>query len=66
MPTCKLNNGVDLAYQVSGEGQVFTFIHGVGAYKESWDGVIEALPQGYRACTYDLRGHGDSAKVPGP
>ena len=67
MPICKLKNGVELAYRISGAGQPFTFIHGVGAYKESWDGVIEALPQGcYRTCTYDLRGHGDSAKIPGP
>lgn len=49
-----------------GEGPWLTLVHGVGSYLESWDGVIAALGSGYRVLRYDLRGHGQSAKLPGP
>ncbi|HEX5193804.1 MAG TPA: alpha/beta fold hydrolase [Solirubrobacteraceae bacterium] len=41
-------------------------IHGVGDRSESWGGVIDRLPPGLDVVTYDLRGHGDSDKPPGP
>ena len=50
----------------TGAGEHVTLIHGVGASMESWDGVIDALGDGYRTLRYDLRGHGASAKPPGP
>lgn len=53
-------------YRVDGDGSPVTLIHGVGSYLESWDGVIAALGDGYRFLRYDLRGHGESPKVPGP
>lgn len=53
-------------YRIDGDGPPVTLIHGVGSYLESWDGVIAALGSGYRFLRYDLRGHGDSPKPPGP
>ncbi len=56
----------DIHYRLDGKGPTITFIHGVGSYLESWDGVIAAMGPGFRTLQYDLRGHGHSAKVPGP
>jgi len=53
-------------YKIEGDGHWLTLIHGVGADLESWDGVVDALRGDYRLLRYDLRGHGDSAKLPGP
>ena len=53
-------------YRVDGNGPPVTLIHGVGSYLESWDAVIAAIGGGYRFLRYDLRGHGESQKLPGP
>lgn len=50
----------------SGEGRRVVFVHGVGASLESWDGVVSCLGEGFRTLRYDLRGHGNSEKTPGP
>jgi pimeloyl-ACP methyl ester carboxylesterase/alkylhydroperoxidase/carboxymuconolactone decarboxylase family protein YurZ len=48
------------------EGTPTVFIHGVGSSLECWNAVIEHFdPPGPVVC-YDLRGHGDSPKIPGP
>lgn len=54
-----------LSAQITGAGRRVVFVHGVGSYKESWDGVIEQLGQGYESLRYDLRGHGASAQTTG-
>jgi pimeloyl-ACP methyl ester carboxylesterase len=41
-------------------------VHGDGADLQSWDGVIKNLASDYECLTYDLRGHGNSAKGAGP
>ncbi|MEU0497024.1 alpha/beta fold hydrolase [Mycobacterium sp. NPDC006124] len=41
-------------------------IHGVGSSRDAWAGVIERLPADRPIVTYDLRGHGESAKPLGP
>lgn len=66
MPDCIIENGRKLAYEVKGEGDPIVFVHGVGAYKESWDGVVAYLSEHYRCYYIDLRGHGASDPVPGP
>ena len=53
-------------YELEGGGPCLTLIHGVGSCLESWDGVIAELGPGYRFLRYDLRGHGRSARLPGP
>ena len=40
--------------------------HGVCADLASWDAVVEHLAAGYRLLRYDLLGHGESDKPPGP
>jgi pimeloyl-ACP methyl ester carboxylesterase len=58
--------GLDTRYRLAGEGIPVALIHGVGSSLEAWDGVVEGLGAGYRSLRYDLRGHGASAKPPGP
>lgn len=48
------------------KGTPTVFIHGVGSSIECWNAVLEHFdPPGPVVC-YDLRGHGESPKIPGP
>jgi pimeloyl-ACP methyl ester carboxylesterase len=53
-------------YLLEGQGPAVVLIHGVGARLENWDGVAERLRSHFRVLRYDLRGHGQSSRVPGP
>jgi pimeloyl-ACP methyl ester carboxylesterase len=53
-------------YLLEGQGPDVVLIHGVGARLENWDGVAERLRRNFRVLRYDLRGHGQSSRVPGP
>jgi 3-oxoadipate enol-lactonase len=54
------------AFSVEGEGPPLFLIHGIGASRHSWDGLIERLKTRYRCIGYDLRGHGKSPTPPAP
>jgi pimeloyl-ACP methyl ester carboxylesterase len=58
----------DLAtrYVIEGRGPPVVLIHGVGARLENWDGVAVRLAQTFQVLRYDLRGHGQSTRLPGP
>lgn len=49
-----------------GAGDSVVLLHGVGADLEAWDGVVSTLGPGFDCLRYDLRGHGQSSKPPGP
>mgnify|MGYP000703192913 CR=1 FL=1 len=51
---------------IDGAGPPLVLIHGVGGALDSWDFLVERLRPHYRLIRYDLRGHGASAKLPGP
>lgn len=53
-------------YTVEGNGPPVLLIHGVGARLDNWDGVAAVLARNFKVIRYDLRGHGQSSKVPGP
>lgn len=53
------------AFSVEGEGPPLFLIHGIGASRHSWDGLIRHLRAQFRCISYDLRGHGLSP-VPAP
>ena len=59
-------NGVSLRCLVEGSGEPLVLVHGVGNRLEAWDGVAARLSDRFRIVRYDLRGHGESEKVPGP
>jgi 3-oxoadipate enol-lactonase len=51
---------VQSAYSVEGTGPPLILIHGIGASRHSWDGLIQHLKSDFRCVSYDLRGHGRS------
>src|SRR3981081_3681669 len=48
------------AYSAEGRGPPLILIHGIGASRHSWDGLIEHLKDDFRCVSYDLRGRGRS------
>jgi 3-oxoadipate enol-lactonase len=59
-------NPVRSAFSVEGEGPPLFMIHGIGASRHSWDGVVKHLRGRFRCISYDLRGHGKSPMTPVP
>jgi pimeloyl-ACP methyl ester carboxylesterase len=57
----KLNrDGVNLYYEVHGEGPVLLLSHGYSATSQMWTGQVEALSKRHTLVTWDMRGHGQS------
>jgi pimeloyl-ACP methyl ester carboxylesterase len=62
-----LVNGVRLFYQRSGSGPDVVLVHAVTSNQAVWvfTGLADAIASdGFRVTTYDLRGHGASARPP--
>lgn len=57
-------NGIELYYEVHGEGPALVFAHGAGGNHLSWWQQIPALMQSYRCVTFDHRGFGLSREQP--
>jgi len=53
-------------YEITGppNAPVLAMIHGLGLNRRVWDAHRSRLAQRYRVLTYDLYGHGDSARPP--
>jgi len=57
----KLNrDGVEIYYEVHGEGPVILLTHGYSATSQMWRGQIEALTKTHKLVIWDMRGHGQS------
>ncbi len=60
-------NGIDLAYQVEGEGpETLVLVNGLADTKETWELQLPAFAERYRVVAYDNRGVGESSTPPGP
>lgn len=57
MPTVD-RNGVNIHYEVAGDGPVVLLSHGYSATAQMWTGQVEALKDRYKVVTWDMRGHG--------
>lgn len=57
---------VQSAFSVEGSGPPLFLIHGVGASRHSWDGLVAHLRASFRCISYDLRGHGRTPKLTPP
>lgn len=51
---------IDCAYTVQGTGPALFLIHGIGARRATFAGLVAALQDRFTCVSYDLRGHGES------
>jgi pimeloyl-ACP methyl ester carboxylesterase len=65
VPTLRVAD-IDIYYEIEGEGEPLLFIHGLGSSTRDWQRQTAAFRLDYRVITFDLRGHGNSDKPPGP
>ena len=54
-------DGVELYYEVHGEGPAILLTHGYSATSRMWRGQLEALSRRHRLVLWDMRGHGSSS-----
>jgi pimeloyl-ACP methyl ester carboxylesterase len=63
MPTARVN-GIDIHYEIAGDGPTVVFMHGLmGSIERSravGEGIDGLAERGFRLVTYDARGHGES------
>lgn len=53
-------NGIDLYYEVAGQGHPLTLVHGFSGLSNTWDGQFTDFSGRYRVIRYDIRGQGQS------
>jgi len=56
-------NGIEICYEIFGEGYPIILIHGFGARKEGFKCQIPALSREFKIITFDNRGAGKSERV---
>ena len=56
---------VNIYYEIHGQGEALLFIHGLGSSTADWKAQVDHFSKSYRVIVFDLRGHGQSEKVPG-
>ena len=60
-------NGVGLAYEISGTGEIpLVMVHGSWSSRREWDPVVPQLAESFRVLTFDRRGHSESERPSGP
>ena len=63
----KLNrDGVNIYYEVRGEGPPLILTHGYSSTSAMWQGQIAPLSQRHKLVLWDMRGHGQSDYPPDP
>ncbi|MDP3880118.1 MAG: alpha/beta fold hydrolase [Dehalococcoidales bacterium] len=65
MPKARVN-GIELFYEVHGQGYPVVLAHGFSSSHEAWQPQVEVFSREYRFITYDARGHGQSTSPPSP
>jgi 3-oxoadipate enol-lactonase len=61
-----MTRSIRSAFSVEGDGPPLFLIHGIGASRHSFDGLVDHLKREFRCIGYDLRGHGRSPMPPPP
>lgn len=57
-------DGVQIYYEVHGDGPALILTHGYSATAQMWTGQIEPLAKHFKVVTWDMRGHGQSDYPP--
>jgi pimeloyl-ACP methyl ester carboxylesterase len=65
MPTANLKS-IAMYYEEYGAGDPLLFLHGLGTNGRSWEYQRDFFTEQFRVIVADVRGHGRSAKPPGP
>jgi len=65
MPYARVN-GINIYYEVCGEGYPVVLISGLGSQGQSWDTQVPIYSKGYKVIVFDNRGAGKSDKPPSP
>ena len=65
MPKLRIND-TELYYEIQGAGQPLVLIHGLGSSARDWEFQVPEFSIKFQVVTFDLRGHGQSDKPPGP
>lgn len=65
MPKLRIRD-IDIYYEVTGDGEPLLFIHGLGSNSRAWKMQVPIFSEHYKVITFDIRGHGQSGKSPGP
>jgi 3-oxoadipate enol-lactonase len=65
MPFLKVGD-INLHYEVTGEGEPLLLIHGLGSSGRDWEKQSDFFSRNYRVVVFDVRGHGQSNRPPGP
>jgi len=65
MPKLHVND-IDLYYGSAGQGQPILLIHGLGSSTRDWEPQTTFFSNQFQVVAFDLRGHGQSQKPPGP
>jgi 3-oxoadipate enol-lactonase len=63
MPLARIN-GIELYYEIRGEGPAVVLAHGAGGNHLSWWQQVPTLSQHFRCVTFDHRGFGSSRDLP--
>ena len=63
MPLVRIN-GIELYYEIHGEGPAVVLAHGAGGNHLSWWQQVPRLSQHFRCVTFDHRGFGSSRDLP--
>ncbi|HEY7039545.1 MAG TPA: alpha/beta fold hydrolase [Methylomirabilota bacterium] len=58
-------NGIDINYEIEGDGPLVTFSHSLACNLSMWDEQVRALKGRYRVLRYDTRGHGQTSAPAG-
>jgi 3-oxoadipate enol-lactonase len=65
MPIGKIN-GIDIYYEIHGEGEPVIFGNGIFSNTLGWAYQLPRFSKEYQLILYDMRGQGQSEKPPGP
>ncbi len=65
MPKLHVND-IEMHYEMFGQGQPLILVHGLGSSGRDWEKQLPVFSKYYQVVTFDLRGHGQSQKPPGP
>ena len=65
-PAFALVNGINICYEIYGDGEPVLLVHGFGSKKEAWIAQTEPLARHFKVIRFDNRGAGKSDRPDSP